>query len=101
VLPALAAAGEAQRLAIMDAGLRDGGFSDRELAEPAPDKARDQYSTFVEYRLSWALTNLKRDGLVKPTYADAKLYGVAPSHETTKPGNTGRLRWFRPGATFK
>lgn len=48
----------------MTHALANGGFTDRELAAPAPAKAT-QYTRRVDHELSWALTNLKRQGVVE------------------------------------
>lgn len=43
---------------------RDGGFSERELTAPPPEKATAKYDRAIDHALSWELTNLKRDGLI-------------------------------------
>jgi restriction endonuclease Mrr len=84
--------GEAQREAIREWALAHGGFSARELAAAPPESAAGQYPRLVDHQLSWALTNLKRDGLLEnpqrstwrltsaalPTIATAVEEAVAP-----------------------
>lgn len=70
--------GEAQRKPVLDWALAHGGFTPRELTAPSPEKAAEQYPRLVDYYLSWALTNLKRDGLVEnPKWSTWKLTGAA------------------------
>lgn len=77
--------GEAQRKQVLDWALAHGGFTSRELAAPSPEKAVEQYPRLVDYYLSWALTNLKRDGLVEnPKWSTWKLTGTALT-ATAKP----------------
>jgi len=57
--------GEARREDIREWALAHGGFTPRELAAPPPEGAAEKYRSFVDHDLSWALTNLKRDGLVE------------------------------------
>jgi hypothetical protein len=77
--------GEAQRKPIQDWALTHGGFTPRELAAPSPDKAAEQYPRLVDYYLTWALTNLKQDGLVEnPKWSTWKLTGSALT-ATAKP----------------
>jgi hypothetical protein len=72
----LALGGEALRKPVLDWALAHGGFTPRELAAPSPEKAIEQYPRLVDYYLSWALTNLKRDGLVEnPKWSTWKLTG--------------------------
>jgi hypothetical protein len=40
-----------------------GGFTTRELEAPAPLRHRNRHSRQIDHDLSWALTDLKRDGL--------------------------------------
>jgi len=54
--------GEAERHPLLAHAEEHGGFTERELAAPAPDKAK--HDRLVDHELSWALTNLRRDGLV-------------------------------------
>ncbi len=77
--------GGAQRKQVLDWALAHGGFTSRELAAPSPEKAVEQYPRLVDYYLSWALTNLKRDGLVEnPKWSTWKLTGIALT-ATAKP----------------
>jgi hypothetical protein len=70
--------GEARRKPVEDWALTNGGFTPRELTAPSPEKAAEQHPRLVDYYLSWALTNLKRDGLVeKPKWSTWKLTGSA------------------------
>lgn len=57
--------GEARREAIHEWALAHAGFTARELAAAPPAGAAEKYPSLVEHDLSWALTNLKRDGLVE------------------------------------
>ena len=59
-----AAGGEGTRREILNRALRDGGFSAEELAAPAPERAGGGQLSYVAYRLSWELSDLKRDGLL-------------------------------------
>ncbi len=56
--------GQGARAEILELALRNGGFSADELAPGAPERAGAKHATFVEYRLSWELSNLKREGLL-------------------------------------
>lgn len=56
--------GEATRAEIRERALADGDFTERELAAPAPEAAAATRPRLVDHLLSWALTDLKRDGLV-------------------------------------
>jgi restriction endonuclease Mrr len=57
--------GEAWRAAIVERARADGGFTTCEYDAPLPPKAATAYANPVDHALSWALTNLKRDGLVE------------------------------------
>jgi hypothetical protein len=87
--------GEARREAIIARALADGGFTPRELAAPAPEGARTQYPRLVEYKLSFALTDLKYVGLFEnPEKAVWRLAGAAleaPVIATTEQVNEQRL----------
>jgi hypothetical protein len=62
--------GEARREAIREWALTNGGFSARERAASPPHVVAQKYRTLVDHDLSWALTNLKRDGLLEnPTWS--------------------------------
>jgi len=70
--------GEACRSAVCERALADGGFTPRELAAPPPEAAAVKFDRFVDYALSWTLTNLKRDGLVEnPSRGMWRLAGAA------------------------
>ncbi len=70
--------GEAERRAIVERALADGGFTRRELAASPPPAASVKFASMVDYQLSWALTNLKRDGLLEnPARAVWRLAGAA------------------------
>jgi len=70
--------GEAERRAIIQRALADGGFTRRELAAPPPPAAAVKFASMVDYQLSWALTNLKRDGLLEnPARSVWRLAGAA------------------------
>lgn len=66
--------GEAQRSEIKKWALDNGNFTLRELEAPPPERADPKYQGAVDHRLSWTLTNLKRDGLLeKPTQGTWRL----------------------------
>ena len=70
--------GEAERRAIIERALADGGFTRRELTAPPPPAAAVKFARMVDYELSWALTNLKRDGLLEnPARSVWRLAGAA------------------------
>jgi hypothetical protein len=70
--------GEARREAIRGWALAHGGFTPRELAAPPPEGAAEKYPSCVDHDLSWALTDLKRDGLVEnPKWSVWKLTAAA------------------------
>jgi hypothetical protein len=70
--------GEAERRAIVQRALADGGFTRHELAAPPPPAAAVKFPSMVDYQLSWALTNLKRDGLLEnPARSVWRLAGAA------------------------
>jgi hypothetical protein len=70
--------GEAQRSAIREWALAHGDFNPLELAAPPPDAVARKCPNLVEYELGWALTNLKRNGLVeKPKWGTWRLAGAA------------------------
>jgi hypothetical protein len=74
--------GKASRRAISEQALSAGGFTARELNAPPPAVASSKYDRLVDHELSWALTNLKRDGLVEnPRWSTWTLTRVA--HEAT------------------
>jgi restriction endonuclease Mrr len=57
--------GTASREAIRQRARADGGFTPQELAATAPASAAGKYADLLDHQLSWALTDLKRDGLVQ------------------------------------
>jgi hypothetical protein len=57
--------GEARREAIRAWALAHGSFTEREAGAPPPAGSELKYASFVDHDLSWALTDLKRDGLVE------------------------------------
>jgi hypothetical protein len=70
--------GEAQRGAIREWALAHGDFNSLELGAPPPDAVAGKLPNLVEYELRWALTNLKRDGLVEnPKWGTWRLAGAA------------------------
>jgi hypothetical protein len=56
--------GTGQRRLIFDRALALGGFTARELSA-LPVRERGSLRPRVDYEMSWALTNLKRDGLIE------------------------------------
>lgn len=69
---------EAQRGEIRERALAHAGFSPRERAADPPEAGADKYASAVDHALSWALTNLKKDGLVEnPAWGIWKLSGAA------------------------
>lgn len=77
--------GEARRDAIAAWALLHGGFTPNELAAPAPQAAKAKYERAVDHQLSWALTNLKREGLVdNPRWGTWSL-AAAPSKPALTP----------------
>jgi hypothetical protein len=86
--------GEAQRRAIYKWALAHGDFTARELAAAPPERAEGKYRCAVDHQLSWALTDLKRDGLVEnPRWNIWKLTGVAtPAAATALVEPIGRER---------
>jgi hypothetical protein len=70
--------GEDRREAIIARALADGGFTPRELGAPVPEGATTPYTGLVEYKLSFALTDLKSDGLLEnPDKGVWRLAGAA------------------------
>jgi hypothetical protein len=57
--------GEAQRGTIREWALAHGGFTQRELEAPPPERAIGKYRSAVDHQLAWAPTNLKREGLLE------------------------------------
>ena len=70
--------GEAERRAIVQRARDDGDFTRRELAAAPPPAAAVKFASMVDYQLSWALTNLKRGGLLEnPARSVWRLAGAA------------------------
>jgi hypothetical protein len=57
--------GEGKRHTILAHARQVGGFSQRELMSPSPPAARRDHPLLIDHDLSWALTELKRDGLLE------------------------------------
>jgi Mrr N-terminal domain len=57
--------GQGHRSEVIPLAAQTGGFTELELAAPPPPKANPQYTRLVDYELSWALSKLKRDGLLE------------------------------------
>ena len=81
--------GEARRSEILERALADGGFTPGELTAQPPEAYASKFERFIDYQLSWALTNLKRDGLVEnPSWGVWRLAGAArevPAPATEEP----------------
>lgn len=81
--------GEARRDVMCARALRDGGFTPRELAAAPPASAKAGCPRLVDHLLSWAPTELKRDGLVEnPAWGVWRLSGAAletPARAAPKP----------------
>lgn len=90
--------GQGARQDILERALSGGEFTSRELGAAAPDTAQAKYATYVEYRLSWTLTNLKRDGLLEnPRWSLWRLSGAAAQEpaESEYPINSERIAELR------
>ena len=91
--------GEARRGAIRDHALVHGGFTARELAAPPPERGGEKYKSLVEHDLSWALTNLRRDGLVDSprwtVWRLAEVAATAPPSAVPEPCAEDRLQQLR------
>ena len=91
--------GEGLRREILEAARRNGRFTEAELDAPAPEKWRSKHASYVEYRLSFALTNLKHEGLLEnPRWSVWRLTGVAadePAPAAKEPIPSGRLAELR------
>ncbi|HEY4099173.1 MAG TPA: hypothetical protein VGM33_26855 [Baekduia sp.] len=85
VLEALGAlGGAASRQALLSGALADGGFTARELTAAPPEAARGKYERLVDHQLAWALTGLRRDGLVdNPSRGEWRLAGAATEPPAT------------------
>jgi hypothetical protein len=78
--------GEAQRETIREWALAHGGFTPRELAAPPPEPVIGKYPCAVDHRLSWAPTDLKREGLLeKPKWGTWRLTSAGLSALRTEP----------------
>jgi hypothetical protein len=76
--------GEAQRKRIREWALTHGKFSAREMAAAPPEAAAHKYKSAVDHALSWALTDLKKDGLLEnPSWSTWKLTSAALSLSTS------------------
>jgi restriction endonuclease Mrr len=89
--------GSARREQIRERALEIARFTAAELAWPAPEAGREKYNTLVEHQLSWALTDLKRKGLVEnPARGTWRLAGaVEPSAPLGPAVSLERLRELR------
>jgi len=91
--------GEARRSDIHERALAAGGFTPRQLAAPAPEAVGHKFARLVDHQLAWALTNLKRDGLVEsPRRSVWRLAGAAreaPSPACDEPIFVDRLDELR------
>ena len=56
--------GVGDREQIVERAVAEGGFSADQLRVQRPPSKVGVYPTYVAYRLSWALTELRRDGVV-------------------------------------
>jgi restriction endonuclease Mrr len=56
--------GQGSREAVKARALQDGGFTPRELSAPGAERAGGKATRLVDQQLSWALSDLKREGLV-------------------------------------
>jgi hypothetical protein len=76
--------GEARREDIRAWALAQGSFTERELAAPPPEAAGEKFPSLVYHDLSWALTNLKHDGLVQnPKWAVWRLTAAGEPEATS------------------
>lgn len=90
--------GSGRRQDVTSRAIAVGGFTPRELAEPAPEGKRGKFSRRVDYELSWTLTNLKREGLVEnPSWGVWTLAGAAakPAASAVAPVAVDRLSELR------
>ena len=87
--------GEAERRAIGEWALANGGFTQRELTAPPPERAPEKYRRAIDHQLSWTLTNLKREGLLEnPKWSTWRLTSAAfpeTAAATQKPIDPERL----------
>ena len=75
--------GRAHRGAIADEALRIGGFTDRELDQPAPPRSATHYTRLVDYQVSWALSKLKADGVLANPERGVWELATAPAGTTS------------------
>jgi hypothetical protein len=57
--------GSAHRTAILERALVDGNFTERQLQAPPPPSRRGIHRRLVDHDMAWALTDLKREGLLE------------------------------------
>ncbi len=79
--------GEATRADVRDQALGDGGFTTRERMVPPPERGA-QHESLIACELSWALTNLKREGLVENPHRG--VWRLAPAALEPDPPATAR-----------
>jgi restriction endonuclease Mrr len=79
--------GEAKRSGVAARAREIGAFDARELEAALPERAAARYASPVDHALSWALTNLRRDGLVEnPQRGVWRLTNVAAGSEERADG---------------
>jgi hypothetical protein len=86
--------GEAERRALLAHAEETGGFTARELAAPRPPHTSSPHERHVPYQLSWTLSNLKADGLLRtPRRSVWALAGAAaePVAPASTPPPSARL----------
>ena len=90
--------GEAQRGTIREWALAHGSFTQRELEASPPEPAIGKYRCAVDHRLSWTLTNLKREGLLEnPKWNMWRLTSAGLAAGTTEVGKqVGPERLIEP-----
>jgi restriction endonuclease Mrr len=91
--------GGGDRHEILARALSIGSFTQRELEAPPPKGSARKYSRMIDHDLSWALTDLKRDGLATNPAKGLWLlteHGVrqaeAPLADTATPKRLAELR---------
>jgi restriction endonuclease Mrr len=91
--------GEGSRAAVRGHVMANAGFTERELAAAPPEAAGEKYGSLVEHSFAWALTGLRRDGLVEnPRRGRWRLAGAAREPDvplvatTPPPGRDEELR---------
>lgn len=100
VLRALEAlGGEGTRRDVIARAIQEGSFSERERSAPAPANTQERHESYVHYRLSWALANLKREGIISnPRWSVWRLKDKATEDLTPRlaePVSAGRLAELR------